>query len=128
MIETIRLSQQAKEHLIRLKRHTGIKQWNILCRWALCTSLAEPSTPAPVENPADSNVEMTWKVFAGEYRELYWALIRQRCLTDHLEPTELEMGQQFRRHLHRGIGYLAADRSIRSVEVLVSKPVYPRTQ
>lgn len=55
----IRLSSQAKEQLIRLKTRTGISQWNILCRWAFCLSLAEPTPPTPVEIPADSNVEMT---------------------------------------------------------------------
>ena len=35
-IKQVRLSNQAKEQLIRLKTRTGIQQWNILCRWALC--------------------------------------------------------------------------------------------
>ena len=34
-IEHIRVSQHAKDQLIRLKRVTGIKNWNVLCRWAL---------------------------------------------------------------------------------------------
>ena len=41
-LKQIRLSSQAKEQLIRLKTRTGIQQWNILCRWAFCLSLAEP--------------------------------------------------------------------------------------
>lgn len=36
-IEHIRLSQQAKEQLTRLKRWTGLKHWNELCRWAFWT-------------------------------------------------------------------------------------------
>lgn len=44
-VEHVRVSQQAKDHLVRLKRITGIKNWNVLCRWALCVSLAEESTP-----------------------------------------------------------------------------------
>ena len=43
-LETVRLSQRGKEQLIKLKRVTGIKQWNVLCRWALCVSLADPTT------------------------------------------------------------------------------------
>ena len=42
---------QAKEQLIRLKTRTGIPQWNILCRWAFCLSLAEPTPPTPIEIP-----------------------------------------------------------------------------
>jgi DNA sulfur modification protein DndE len=54
-----RLSAQAKDQLIRLKTRTGIAQWNILCRWAFCLSLRQPSVPTPLEIPADSNVEMS---------------------------------------------------------------------
>ena len=42
-IDHIRFSQQAKDQLIKFKRVTGIEHWNILCRWALCVSLAEDS-------------------------------------------------------------------------------------
>ena len=45
-IKQVRLSNQAKEQLIRLKTRTGIQQWNILCRWALCLSLKELTPPA----------------------------------------------------------------------------------
>ena len=38
---SVRVNQQAKDQLIKLKRITGIKQWNVLCRWALCLSLAQ---------------------------------------------------------------------------------------
>ncbi|NJO53252.1 MAG: DndE family protein, partial [Leptolyngbyaceae cyanobacterium RM2_2_4] len=36
----------------------------MLCRWAFCYSLAEATIPSPLTMPADSNVEMTWPVFA----------------------------------------------------------------
>ena len=62
-LDHIRLSQQSRDQLIRLKRHTGIKHWNVLCRWAFCASLAEPTVPAPAKIPADSTLEMTWQVF-----------------------------------------------------------------
>ena len=32
ILDNIRLSQKAKDQLIRLKRHTGIEHWNVLCR------------------------------------------------------------------------------------------------
>ena len=83
-IKQVRLSNQAKEQLIRLKTRTGIQQWNILCRWALCLSLKELTPPTPIDIPADSNVEMTWQVFGGEHNELYLALLKQRCTNDGL--------------------------------------------
>ena len=112
-IEHIRLSKQAREQLIRLKRYTGIEHWNVLCRWAFCRSLAEPTVPPPARIPADSNVEMSWKVFGGRHQELYLALLKERCLRDQLGTDEEVLASQFRLHLHRGIAYLANDRQIR---------------
>ena len=114
-IEHVKLSYQAREQLIRLKRHTGIEHWNVLCRWALCVSLAETTVPPPVKIAADSNVEMSWRVFGGRYAELFTALVRQRCLKDGLDTDDETVSTQFRLHLHRGIGYLATNRNIRRI-------------
>jgi DNA sulfur modification protein DndE len=118
-LKQIHLSMQAKDQLIRLKTKTGIGQWNILCRWALCLSLKQPTPPSPVEIPADSNVEMSWAVFGGEAAELYLALIKERCQRDGLGTAEEVLARQFRLHLHRGIGYLAAPQIVRSIADLV---------
>lgn len=115
MIEHIRLSKQAREQLIRLKRYTGIEHWNVLCRWAFCRSLAEEAPPSPAKIPADSNVEMSWRVFGGRHSDIYTALLKARCLQDGLPLEEETIAQQFRLHLHRGIGYLANDRDLRSI-------------
>ncbi len=104
---TIRLSQTAKEQLSRLKTKTGIKNWNVLSRWALCISLADPSAPSQVSVPSDSSVEMTWKVFSGEAFTTYAALVRERCVIDGLSTESEVIADQLRIHLHRGIGQLA---------------------
>lgn len=123
-IEHIRLSKQAREQLIRLKRYTGIEHWNVLCRWAFCLSLAESSVPPPARIPADSNIEMSWKVFGGRHHELYMALLKERCLSDGLGIDDDVLASQFRLHLHRGIGYLANDRQVRDgVGALVAQPL-----
>lgn len=119
-IEHIRISQQAKEQLIRLKRLTGIEQWNVLCRWALCVSLAEPSVPPAAKVPADSNVEMNWKVFGGRYADVYLLLLKERCIRDGLSTDPDTLSQQLRVHLHRGISYLAANRRLKTIDNLVS--------
>ena len=79
-----RLSIPEKERLIRIKARTGISNWNVICRWALCWSLNEPSVPGGAMPLSDSNVEMSWLTFAGEYHEIYEELIRVRCLKDGL--------------------------------------------
>lgn len=119
-IEHIRISQTAKDQLITLKRRTNITQWNVLCRWALCRSFAEPAAPPNVKLVTDSNVEMNWRTFAGPYGEVLWAMLRQRCHTDGLPLDDDTLAQQFRLHLHRGIGYLAGDRNLRTIADLVT--------
>ena len=118
-IKPIRLSGQAKEQLIRLKTRTGIARWNILCRWAFCLSLQQPTPPTPVEIAADSNVEMEWQVVGGEAHELYLALLKERCELDGLEPSDQVLTRQIRLHLHRGIGYLATPHMIKAISDLV---------
>ena len=120
-IERIHLSKKAKDDLIKLKRKTGIVNWNILCRWAFCASLAEPATPSRIKVPTDSNVEMTWKVFGGSYADLYFALLKERCRLDGKDVSAATLAEQFRLHLHRGIRYLAADREIKDIAYLIKK-------
>lgn len=127
-IKQIRLSAQARDQLIRLKTKTGVSQWNILCRWAFCLSLREPTLPTPIDVPADSNVEMAWHVFGGECHELYFALLKERCTRDGLSLTDRELNRQFRLHLHRGIGYLATPNAIRSISDLVALPLQHRQE
>lgn len=122
-IERIRLSEREREQLITLKRRTKLKNWNVLCRWAFCVSLAEPTPPPRAEIPSDSSVEMTWRVFAGEYEEVYLAMLKQRCWQDGLEINDQVLVEQFRLHLNRGIGYLYGDREMSSISDLVRRAV-----
>lgn len=122
-IEHIRLSQQGKDQLIKLKRVTGIEHWNVLCRWALCVSLAENSVPPAIKVPADSNVEMSWKVFGGRYADVYLALLKERCVRDGFGTDAGTLSQQLRLHMHRGISYLAANKSLKKIDDLISLAV-----
>lgn len=118
-VERVRISQAAKDQLIKLKRATKIDQWNILCRWALCRSLAEPTPPSPIAIPADSNVEMTWQVFGGAIGDLLILALKQRSHRDGFALDQEILATQFRLHLHRGIGYLAADPGLKGIEDFV---------
>ena len=123
VVEHIRLSQRAKDQLIKLKRVTGIEHWNVLCRWAYCLSLSESSIPSLARVPADSNVEMSWRVFGGRYADLYVALLKERCERDGLGTETEVLAQQFRLHLHRGIAYLAGNRELRRIDDLLGLAV-----
>jgi len=120
-IEHIKLSQKERENLIRLKRVTGIKNWNTLCRWALCISLANPDKPRKSKIVSDSSLEMTWKVFGGKHHEIFTALLIQRCKQDGIKLTDDKLMEQFRYHLKRGIDTLTMDRELKSIDGLLSK-------
>ena len=105
-IETIKLSEKERTQLITLKKKTKIENWNVLCRWALCMSLAEKSIPPHEELASDSSVEMTWKTFTGAgNEEIYLALLRERAHLDQIDISENELAF-FRIHLNRGISFL----------------------
>jgi DNA sulfur modification protein DndE len=123
-LEHVRVSEKARDQLIKLKRVTGIPHWNVLCRWALCVSLAEPSLPSPVKIPTDSSVDMTWKVFGGSYEEVYLGLLKQRCEQDGLGSSDDVLATQFRLHLHRGIAYLASDKRLKTIADLLQRAMF----
>lgn len=104
-IDTIRLSEKQKQQLIRLKSRTGIENWNVLCRWALCMSLAEETVPPVEDIPSDSNVEMSWKVFAGEYADVYLAALRQAYKKQTVHLDDVLFNDFLKLHLNRGISY-----------------------
>lgn len=105
-IETVRLSEKAKGQLITVKKKTKIDNWNVLCRWALMLSLKEEGIPPHEDIITNSNVEMTWKVFGGEFSDIYLAVLRQRIKKDYGIIDEGELNYYFKLHLHRGISYL----------------------
>lgn len=119
MIEHIRLSEKAKQQLIVIKRKTGIENWNVLCRWALCLSLAEKSIPPKEDIALDSSVEMTWRVFSGEQSETLASIIKQRIQHDGITLTSETMQEYFKLHLHRGISFLSS--TVNGIDSIINK-------
>jgi DNA sulfur modification protein DndE len=120
ILKQFKLSQPEKDKLIRIKARTGIQNWNVICRWALCWSLAEPSIPGGLDPMSDSNVEMAWITFAGEHYEIYEAIIRQRCINDGLGDSQEVLIKYFRLHLNRGINHFSTRDVLRSCQDLLS--------
>ena len=120
IIRQIKLTSSAKEKLSRLKGKTGIKNWNVLCRWAFCYSLHEDTVPTDIPIIADSNVEMSWYTFAGEYSEIYEALIIEWCKRKKIDLCEENLVKYFKLHLERGIAYLAGTNFIKTLDDLLN--------
>ncbi len=119
IVKQIRLSNRAKERLSRLKGKTGIKNWNVLCRWAYCYSLKENTIPTPEGIDADSNVEMSWYTFAGEYSDIYEALIVSWCRKMDISTDNETMAKYIRMHIERGIAYLSGTNFIKELDDLL---------
>jgi DNA sulfur modification protein DndE len=118
-IENIKLSQKERDNLIKLKRVTGIKNWNTLCRWAFCVSLSDHSKPRDVKILSDSSLEMKWHVFGGKHHYIYLALLIERSRHDGFGSSDDELYRQFRLHLNRGINLLAMDKELKGVDGLL---------
>ena len=119
-VETVRVNELGKKHLSTLKRRTGIKNWNVICRWAVCMSLADSARP-PVINKGDwSNVEMSWSTFGGQQGDLYTAILQARCERDGLDDDRETLAEQFRLHLHRGLTNLVSREETRDLTGFLS--------
>ncbi|MEI8285311.1 MAG: DNA sulfur modification protein DndE [bacterium] len=105
-VENIKVSQRARDILIKLKRKTDIEHWNVLCRWAFCASLSNPTKPVPLTSSPDSNIDMTWKVFAGLLSECLPAMLVLRAIQDGMTTDKDGLAAYFRNHLERGISYM----------------------
>ncbi len=120
IIKQIKLSNVSKDRLGRLKSKTGIKNWNTLCRWALCYSLSENTMPTDIPIIADSNVEMSWFTFGGEYSDIYEALMIAWCRKMNLPTDEDTLAKYFKLHLERGIAYLSGTNFIKNLDDLMN--------
>ena len=119
IIKQIKLSNRSKDRLGRLKGKTGIKNWNVLCRWALCYSLSENTMPTDLPIISDSNVEMSWYTFGGEYSDIYDALMIAWCKRMNLSTDEETLSKYFKLHLERGIAHLSGTNFIKNLDDLV---------
>lgn len=115
----VRLSEQTKDQLIRLKRVTGIKNWNILCRWALCLSLSEGEQLNDSPDSGESAIEMRWDVFGGEFQQIYYALLAYDCKEKGLELNDRNISRLARLHIQRGVNLLANKKKITGLEDLL---------
>ena len=112
--DAVRISARGREILIKLKRYTGIGQWNTLCRLAYCYSLAIGTEPTQSPEKGDIALEIEWPTFAGPIKTELAALTVARA-TAAAVP-EQDIARYVRSHLERG---LSAIQNVRSVSEVV---------
>lgn len=125
--EMLRLGADVRDNITTIKRRTGITNSNVVCRWALCKSLAESTVPT---NPPsqDSAVEMTWKVFSGTAGDLYWWLLKMHCHDRDIPLDEASLNSMLRAHIARGASYLVGDKTMRDASSLALLAVKSSTR
>ena len=111
-VEMIKVNARAKEQLTTLKRRSSIRNWNVLCRWAFCLSLADNSAPASAQGPVEDL--MDWHTFGGKHHVVYGALLKVACVRSGVEPSPENLRDFLSAHIHRGIAKLLGDRSIKT--------------
>lgn len=103
-VESVRISSQSREILIKIKRRLGVERWNEICRVALCRSLANPTKPIKPKGGWDSAVDIEWKTFAGELSEAFSAICLIRAQMDKIDTEQKDaLSEYFRSHMERGI-------------------------
>jgi DNA sulfur modification protein DndE len=109
IIERVKISAAGKQQLITLKRRTGIEHYNVICRHALCVSLAH-STKVPAEAlQYTGGLEIDWKTFAGEADATLTNILIARAEADHGNASSTMVRSLLQAHLHRGLAYLVSD-------------------
>jgi len=106
MIDSIRISESAKNRLITIRKRTNCENWNIICRWAFLAAIKDSEKVTYENIITDSNVEMTWRTFAGHYEKLYMALLIKDLKKQGIEINKKNVNDYFKIYLHNGISIL----------------------
>jgi DNA sulfur modification protein DndE len=91
--------------------------------WALA-SISHHHLPIVIDTPL-SRLDSSHRRNLIDHISLTQLLIalKQRCHNDGLGTDPDTLATQFRLHLHRGIGYLAGDPNLKTIETLIEKAV-----
>ena len=136
-LRSFRFSKETKLQLNRLRRRTGIGTYNVLCRWALCYSLANQTSadltnrklkPTAKENADFNNetrgtflqnevaLEIDWRTLGGQYREVIVATIKQHCIEKGLGVDLKNVQNQVKSHIESGIKQLVSLDTLKKIE------------
>ena len=117
--DAVRISARGREILIKLKRYTGIAQWNTLCRVAYCYSLAIATEPTQSPEKGDVALEIEWPTFAGPIKTELAALTVTRATSAAV--AEQDIARYVRSHLERGLSAIQNVRSVSEVAAMMVK-------
>lgn len=109
IIERVKISAPGKQQLSTLKRRTGIEHYNVICRHALCASLANTTKVPPEALQYSGGLEIDWKTFAGEAEFTLTNLLIARAIAEEGDSSSTCVRKVLQSHIHRGLSYLISD-------------------
>ena len=104
-IDILRTSSNVKSSLTRIKTITGISNWNIICRWALCLSLKQTSLPREVEEKLDG-VEIDYDTLVGKNKSIYTQLLINNLVTHNVDVDKKNLTKYLYAHVNRGVNII----------------------
>ena len=100
-IDVLKTSTNLKNFLTRIKTNTGIANWNVICRWALCLSLKQTSLPREVDEKLDG-VEIDYDILVGKNKTIYTQLLINNLITHKVEINKKNLTKFLNAHVNRG--------------------------
>ena len=100
-IDNLKTSTNLKNSLTRIKTNTGIANWNVICRWALCLSLKQTSLPREVDEKLDG-VEIDYDILVGKNKTIYTQLLINNLITHKVEINKRNLTKYLNAHVNRG--------------------------
>ena len=104
-IDILRTSSNVKSSLTRIKTITGISNWNIICRWALCLSLKQTSLPREVEEKLDG-VEIDYDTLVGKNKSIYTQLLINNLVAHKVVVDKKNLTKYLYAHVNRGVNII----------------------
>lgn len=108
LIETIKLSTSERLSLQAVMTRTGVKNYNVMARWAFVCSLKAKNQYEEIHKD-DLGIEISWQVFAGEHDKQYQDLIVYDLLERDMAVTAENAANLMKFHLAKGIRILVSN-------------------
>ena len=104
-IDLLRTSANVRNSLTRIKTITGIPNWNIICRWALCLSLKQTSLPREVDEKLDG-IEIDFDILVGKNKSIYTQLLINNLISHKVEIDKKNLTKYLYAHVNRGVNII----------------------
>ena len=101
----IYVGEEVDQRLRLLKTRTGLTP-NLLCRLGFCLSLTEPIVPDPELYAEGQAREFNRYTLTGQWDMFFFAMLKERQITQDGSDSEADLEAHFKAHLSRGINML----------------------